>query len=58
MLHQAQGGLEDGASVLERNPEALTPVALPGYLWIAVRGRATHIWTAHFDMRANTGEPS
>jgi len=38
--------------VLERNPEALDPVARPGYLWIAVHGRPMHVWAAHFEVRA------
>jgi hypothetical protein len=36
--------------VLERNPEALDPVARPGYLWIAIRGRPVQVWAAHFDV--------
>lgn len=37
--------------VLERNPEALEPVAQPGYLWIDVQGHRRHVWARHFHIR-------
>jgi hypothetical protein len=37
--------------VLERNPEALEPMARPGYLWIDFQGRSMHVWARHLHIR-------
>ena len=37
--------------VLERNEEAMRPEPLPGYVWLDTRGRRTHVWAAHLELR-------
>ena len=37
--------------VRDRNPEALYPAALEGYLWIEVHGRLHHVWEKHVEVR-------
>ena len=37
--------------VLERNPEAMKPEPLEGYIWLDTPGRALHVWAAHLEFR-------
>jgi hypothetical protein len=37
--------------VLERNPEAMNPVPLAGYVWLATPGKRRHVWAAHLEFR-------
>ncbi|CAN5872591.1 hypothetical protein BH24GEM1_BH24GEM1_15620 [soil metagenome] len=37
--------------MLERNEEAMRPGPLPGYVWLDTRGRRTHVWAAHLELR-------
>jgi hypothetical protein len=31
--------------------EAMNPEPLPGYIWLDTRGRRTHVWAAHLELR-------
>ena len=37
--------------VLDRNEDAMEPVARPGYVWVDVRGRPLHVWEEHLEFR-------
>jgi len=41
--------------VLERNPEAMNPTPLPGYVWLDTGGRRTNVWAAHLEFREGDG---
>jgi hypothetical protein len=38
--------------VLERNPEAMSPHPLPGYVWLDTRGKVLHVREAHLEFRS------
>jgi hypothetical protein len=40
--------------VLERNPEAMNPVPLPGYVWLATPGKVLHADERQLEF---TGDP-
>jgi hypothetical protein len=40
--------------VLERNPEAMNPVPLPGYVWLATPGKVLHADERYLEF---TGDP-
>jgi hypothetical protein len=29
----------------------MNPEPLPGYIWLDTRGRRTHVWAAHLELR-------
>ena len=37
--------------VLERDLEAMNPEPLAGYVWLDTRGKRTHVWAAHLELR-------
>src|SRR6266496_2733532 len=37
--------------IRERNPEAIRPEPLEGYIWVEVHGRLEHIWLEHVEVR-------
>ena len=41
--------------VLERNPEAMKPKPLPGYVWLATQGKVLHVRAGDLEFRV---EPS
>jgi hypothetical protein len=41
---------DDWYKVIGQNPEALEPLARPGYLWIEVDGRPRRVWAGHFEI--------
>jgi hypothetical protein len=41
--------------VLERNPEAMNPAPLPGYVWLATPGKVLHTDERHLEF---TDDPS
>jgi hypothetical protein len=43
------------ALVLERNEDAMRPEPLPGYVWLDTRGKRTHVWVEHLEIRDSDG---
>jgi hypothetical protein len=41
--------------VLERNPAAMSPEPLPGYVWLDAPGRPLHVPLAHLEFRDGDG---
>jgi hypothetical protein len=41
--------------VLERNPDALKPEPLSGYVWLDVPGRPLHVPVAHLEFHEGDG---
>jgi hypothetical protein len=41
--------------VLERNPDAIKPEPLSGYVWLDVSGRPLHVPVAHLEFREGDG---
>jgi hypothetical protein len=37
--------------VLDRNPDAMNPDPLPGYVWLDTQGKRRHVWAAHLEFR-------
>ena len=42
---------DDWCPVLERNPEAMNPDPLPGYVWLDATPRRLHVWAEHLEFR-------
>jgi hypothetical protein len=36
---------------LKRNEDAMTPEALPGYVWLDSKPRRVHVWAGHLEFR-------
>ncbi len=45
------GLLTEWVPVLERNPEAMDPEPLPGYVWLDVPGRPLHVAESKLEVR-------
>ena len=44
--------------VLERNPEAMNPVPLPGHVWLDTPGKVLHADERHLEFTGNPPEGS
>jgi hypothetical protein len=44
--------------VRDRNPEAIGPAPLEGYVWVEVFGRLEHVWAEHVEIRPGETEPT
>ena len=42
---------EQWTRVLERNPEAMNPDPLPGYVWLDTPGKVLHVQAARLEFR-------
>ena len=38
-----------------RNEDARRPEPLPGYVWLDTRGKRTHVWAEHLEIRDSDG---
>ena len=45
----------DWVLVLERNEHAIRPEPVPGYVWLDTRGKRTHVWAEHLEIRDSDG---
>ncbi|HEX3236231.1 MAG TPA: hypothetical protein VHR41_18720 [Gemmatimonadales bacterium] len=44
--------------VRDRNPEALRPEPLEGYVWVEVYDRLEHVWLEHVEVRLGAENPT
>jgi hypothetical protein len=44
--------------VRDRNPEALRPEPLEGYVWVEVYDRLEHVWLEHVELRLGAEKPT
>jgi hypothetical protein len=51
LLWKRPGLPRDWCALLERNPWAMNPEPLEGYVWLQTPGKPLHVWAAHLEFQ-------